>query len=78
MSSFITIDPALEDFLSGEGGAAIAADFERLSYQGRRYVEIMGDNYRDEARAGMERVTRELAADIINAINNPDTGCNIA
>lgn len=78
MSEFITIDPALEDFLSGEGGAAIAADFERLSYQGRRYVEIMGDKYQDEARAGIERVTRELAADIIAALNTTDIGCNIA
>lgn len=71
---YIKLPPALELFLNGEDVsnpppcASMIEEYNRLSQQGSRYLEIMGDQYRPAVNKGMDRITRELAAEMIETV----------
>lgn len=67
---FVHISPAIHDFLASNAAKKIGAEYTRLMEQGQEYLHLMGDKYRAAVTAGKERVTDELADEMIAAVTN--------
>lgn len=67
---FVHISPEIHDFLASNAAKKIGAEYTLLMEQGQEYLRLMGDKYRAAVTAGKERVTDELADEMIAAVTN--------
>ena len=67
LMDFVSIPPAIEQYLESPDAAKIGREYIRLMDQGDEYLRLMGEKYRDEVQRQKERVTNELAGEMLEA-----------
>ena len=64
---FVSLSPAIEQYLESPEAAKIGREYIRLMEQGDEYLRLMGEKYCDEVQRQKERVTNELADEMLEA-----------
>lgn len=66
---YVSLSPAIEQFLESAEAAKIGKEYLRLMEQGDEYLRLMGEKYRDEVLLQEERVTNELVDEMLEAVS---------
>ena len=67
LMDFLSMNPAIEQYLESPEAAKIGKEYIRLMEQGDEYLRLMGEKYRDEVQRQKERVTNELVEEMLEA-----------
>lgn len=67
LMDFLSMNPAIEQYLESPEAAKIGKEYIRLMEQGDEYLRLMGEKYRDEVQRQKKRVTNELVEEMLEA-----------
>lgn len=66
---YVSLPPAIKQFLESAEAAKIGKEYLRLMEQGDEYLRLMGEKYCDEVLLQKERVTNELVDEMLEAVS---------
>lgn len=67
---FVHISPEIGQYLASEDAKKKGKEYAHLMWEGDEYLRVMGVKYRAAVTGGKERVTDELADEMIAAVTN--------